>query len=97
VDLTNIGTLFAFVLVSAGVIVLRRIDADRPRPFRVPWVPITPLISIVACVYLMFQLPSLTWIRFAVWLVIGLVLYFAYGYQHSMLRRGKVPVATEHK
>src|SRR4029078_9265252 len=97
VDLTNIATLFAFVLVSAGVVVLRRLAADRPRPFRVPWVPITPLISIVACVYLMFQLPSLTWIRFAVWLVIGLVLYFAYGYQHSMLRRGKVPVATEHK
>ena len=65
VDLTNIGTLFAFVLVSAGVIVLRRTDPDRRRPFRVPWVPITPLISIVACLYLMFQLPGLTWIRFA--------------------------------
>jgi len=97
VDLTNIGTLFAFVLVSAGVIVLRRTDAGRPRPFRVPWVPITPLISIAACLYLMFQLPSLTWIRFAVWLVIGLVLYFAYGYQHSTLRRGRVPLAAEHK
>jgi len=56
VDLTNIGTLFAFVLVSAGVIFLRRIDPERPRPFRVPWVPLTPLISIVACVYLMVQL-----------------------------------------
>ena len=56
-DLTNIGTLFAFVLVSAGVIVLRRTEPDRPRPFRVPWVPVTPLISIVACVYLMWQLP----------------------------------------
>jgi len=95
VDLTNIGTLFAFVLVSAGVIVLRRTDPDRRRPFRVPWVPITPLISIAACLYLMFQLPSLTWIRFAVWLVIGLVLYFAYGYHHSTLRRGRTPVAPE--
>ena len=64
VDLTNIGTLFAFVLVSAGVIVLRRLEPDRLRPFRVPWVPFTPIISIVACLYLMLQLPTLTWIRF---------------------------------
>ena len=87
VDLTNIGTLFAFVLVSAGVILLRRIDPERPRPFRVPWVPLTPLISIVACAYLMLQLPIVTWIRFAIWLVIGLVIYFTYGYTHSTLRR----------
>ena len=87
VDLTNIGTLFAFVLVSAGVIFLRRLEPDRPRPFRVPWVPLTPLISIVACFYLMWQLPTVTWIRFGVWLVIGLVLYFTYGYTHSTLRR----------
>jgi len=87
VDLTNIGTLFAFVLVSAGVIFLRRIEPDRPRPFRVPWVPITPLISIAACFYLMWQLPTVTWIRFVVWLIIGLVLYFTYGYTHSVLRR----------
>ena len=87
VDLTNIGTLFAFVLVSAGVIFLRRIDPQRPRPFRVPWVPLTPLISIVACLYLMWQLPAVTWIRFAIWLVVGLVIYFTYGYQHSTLRR----------
>ena len=87
VDLTNIGTLFAFILVSAGVIFLRRSDPDRRRPFRVPWVPLTPLISIVACFYLMLQLPVVTWIRFGIWLVIGLVLYFAYGYSHSALRR----------
>jgi len=87
VDLTNIGTLFAFVLVSAGVIFLRRSDPNRPRPFRVPWVPLTPLISIVACLYLMLQLPVVTWIRFAIWLVIGLVIYFAYGYRHSKLRQ----------
>lgn len=87
VDLTNIGTLFAFVLVSAGVIFLRRSDPDRRRPFRVPWVPLTPLISIAACLYLMLQLPAITWIRFAIWLAIGLVLYFAYGYRHSALRR----------
>ena len=87
VDLTNIGTLFAFVLVSAGVIFLRRIEPDRPRPFRVPWVPITPLISIVSCAYLMLQLPSVTWLRFAIWLLIGLVIYFTYGLTHSTLRR----------
>lgn len=86
VDLTNIGTLFAFVLVSAGVIFLRHIEPDRPRPFRVPGVPYTPLISIVACAYLMFQLPAVTWIRFAIWLIIGLVFYFFYGYRHSVLR-----------
>ena len=71
VDLTNIGTLFAFVLVSAGVIVLRRVEPDRPRPFRAPWVPFTPIASILACLYLMLQLPLLTWIRFGVWLRIG--------------------------
>jgi len=90
VDLTNIGTLFAFVLVSAGVIVLRRTDPDRPRPFRVPWVPFTPLISIVACFYLMTQLPGITWIRFIIWLAVGLVLYFTYGYSHSTLRNRRV-------
>ena len=88
VDLTNIGTLFAFVLVSAGVIVLRRTEPDRPRPFRVPGVPFTPLISILACLYLMLQLPVVTWIRFGIWLAIGLVFYFLYGYKHSVLRHG---------
>ncbi|MBV6522993.1 MAG: putative amino acid permease YhdG [Gemmatimonadaceae bacterium] len=87
VDLTNIGTLFAFVLVSIGVIFLRRTDPDRPRPFRVPGVPFTPLISVAACLYLMFQLPRVTWIRFGIWLAIGLVFYFVYGYKNSVLRR----------
>jgi APA family basic amino acid/polyamine antiporter len=89
VDLTNIGTLFAFVLVSAGVIFLRRSEPGRTRPFRVPGVPLTPLISIVACFYLMWQLPGITWIRFGVWLLLGLVLYFMYGYRHSVLRLGR--------
>jgi APA family basic amino acid/polyamine antiporter len=89
VDLTNIGTLFAFVLVSAGVIFLRRTEPDRPRPFRVPGVPYTPIISILACFYLMYQLPAITWIRFGIWLAVGLVFYFLYGYRHSVLRTGK--------
>jgi len=86
VDLTNIGTLFAFVLVSAGVIVLRIVEPQRARPFRAPWVPITPIISILACLYLMWQLPGVTWKRFGIWLVVGLVFYFSYGARHSRLR-----------
>jgi len=69
------------------VILLRYQDPSRVRPFRVPWVPFTPLISIVACLYLMIQLPKLTWIRFALWLVLGLAIYFLYGIRHSRLRR----------
>jgi len=85
VDLTNIGTLFAFVLVSVGVIVLRRLEPDRHRPFRVPGVPFTPLISVVACGYLMYQLPGITWKRFGLWLLAGLVIYFTYGMRHSRI------------
>ncbi|HEY0195035.1 MAG TPA: amino acid permease [Kofleriaceae bacterium] len=88
VELTNIGTLFAFVLVAIGVIVLRVREPDRPRPFRVPGSPVTPLLAIVSCVFLMTQLPAITWIRFFVWLAIGIVLYFCYGYRHSKLRAG---------
>jgi basic amino acid/polyamine antiporter, APA family len=85
VDLTNIGTLFAFVLVSAGVILLRRAEPNRQRPFRAPFVPITPIISILACLYLMVQLPKITWIRFGIWLALGLVIYFTYGIRNSRL------------
>jgi APA family basic amino acid/polyamine antiporter len=86
VDLTNIGTLFAFVLVSLGVIVLRYKEPERVRPFRVPFVPWTPLLSIGACLYLMLALPRVTWIRFAIWLVVGMALYWSYGIRHSRLR-----------
>ena len=87
VDLTNIGTLFAFVLVSAGVLVLRKKEPNRVRPFRAPLVPFTPIISMVACVYLMLQLPTLTWIRFGIWLALGLLIYLLYGMGHSRLRK----------
>jgi APA family basic amino acid/polyamine antiporter len=86
-ELTNIGTLFAFILVSAGVIVLRRASPDRVRPFRTPGVPWLPVAGIVFCLALMISLPVLTWIRFIVWLAIGLVIYFLYGYKHSVLRQ----------
>ena len=82
-ELSNIGTLFAFVLVSAGVIVLRKKQPDRPRSFRVPFVPLVPILSIVCCVILMMGLPLLTWIRFFVWLAIGLVVYFTYSQRHA--------------
>jgi APA family basic amino acid/polyamine antiporter len=78
-DLTNIGTLFAFALVSWGVIRLRKTQPDRKRSFRVPLVPFAPLISIALCLVLMMSLPLETWIRFFVWLAIGLAIYFGYG------------------
>ena len=78
VELTNIGTLFAFVLVALGIIILRYREPDRPRKFRVPFVPWTPVIGILACLFLMSGLPKMTWIRFGLWLVAGLVIYFTY-------------------
>jgi APA family basic amino acid/polyamine antiporter len=86
VQLTNIGTLFAFVLVAVGILVLRRTDPGRARPFRTPWVPVVPLLAIVSCSYLMFELPWETWVRFGVWLAIGLVFYLVYGIRHSKVQ-----------
>jgi APA family basic amino acid/polyamine antiporter len=82
-DLANIGTLFAFVLVSMGVIILRRRQPDRPRGFRVPFVPWFPLISIILCGGLMTGLTVITWLRFFGWLIIGLCVYFLYSRKHS--------------
>jgi len=84
-DLANIGTLFAFVLVSAGVMVLRRTQPHRPRAFRVPLGHILPLFSIACCLVLMLGLPLVTWLRFFVWLAIGLVIYFTYSRRRSEL------------
>jgi APA family basic amino acid/polyamine antiporter len=86
VQLTNIGTLFAFVLVAAGIIILRRTNPNQPRPFKTPLVPLVPVLAIVSCAYLMFQLPWETWLRFIIWLAIGLLFYFMYGIRHSELR-----------
>jgi basic amino acid/polyamine antiporter, APA family len=94
-DLTNIGTLFAFVLVCLGVIILRRTDAVRNRPFHVPLVPLFPILGVIMCVALMFSLPLETWIRFFVWLIIGLLIYFFYGFGHSKLGGGTDTGETE--
>ena len=88
-DLTNIGTLFAFVLVCVGVLVLRYTEPDRPRPFRVPFVWPVTLLGAAACLFIMKGLPTSAWERFGIWLVIGLVLYFCYGFRHSKLRKGQ--------
>ena len=87
-DLTNIGTLFAFVLVCIGVLVLRYTDPDRPRPFRVRFVWPVTIVGSILCLYVMRGLPRQAWERFGWWLAIGLVLYFSYGFRHSTLRRG---------
>ncbi len=84
-ELCSIGTLFAFMIVSAGVIVLRRTRPDLPRPFKVPLFPIVPALGVVLCGYLMASLPLATWIRFAVWLVLGLLVYAGYSYRSSKL------------
>jgi APA family basic amino acid/polyamine antiporter len=85
-DLTNIGTLFAFALVSIGVLVLRVTEPDRPRPFRVPFVWPVALLSAAACVFIMAGLPRQAWERFLIWLALGLLIYVFYGYRHSRLR-----------
>jgi len=84
-DLTNIGTLFAFILVSLGVLVLRYKEPDRPRPFKVPLVWPVCTLSAAGCLFIMRGLPEQAWYRFGGWLVIGLVIYFAYGFRHSRL------------
>ena len=96
-DLTNIGTLFAFALVCSGVIVLRKKDPNRPRPFRVPFVPVFPLLGVFLCGALMLSLPIETWLRFFIWLGLGLLIYFLYSVRHSRLRQGIDTGETENE
>jgi basic amino acid/polyamine antiporter, APA family len=86
-QLVNIGTLLAFVLVCAGVLILRKKRPDLDRPFRTPWVPFVPIMGIICCLGLMATLPADTWIRLIVWLLIGFVIYFGYSRKHSVLQQ----------
>jgi APA family basic amino acid/polyamine antiporter len=86
-QLVNIGTLLAFVLVCAGVLILRKKRPDLHRPFRTPWVPFVPVMGIVCCLGLMATLPADTWIRLMVWLAIGFLIYFGYSARHSVLQK----------
>ncbi|MEU8978035.1 amino acid permease [Streptomyces sp. NPDC048309] len=86
-ELVNIGTLFAFVVVAIGVVILRRTRPDLPRSFRTPLVPLVPILSVLASLWLMLNLPAETWLRFAIWMVIGFAVYFLYGRSHSRLGR----------
>src|SRR5438552_19137534 len=83
--LTNIGTLFAFVIVCAAVLIMRRTNPEAERPFRCPLVPVVPILGIGCCLILMFSLPPANWARLAGWLALGLVIYFFYGRHHSLL------------
>ncbi len=91
VDLTNIGTLFAFILVCLGIIILRKRDPDRPRAFRTPFVPVVPILGILGCLYLVRGLPLITAFRFVAWLCVGMVVYFFYGFKRSHLRKATTP------
>lgn len=92
IELTNIGTLFAFVLVCAGILILRAREPNLPRQFRVPFVPVTPLLGIATCLFLMAGLPRTTWIRFGVWLAAGLIIYFIYGFRQSRVAARPVAI-----
>ena len=87
-ELVSIGTLLAFIIVCAGIWILRRRSPDLPRAFVAPWIPFTPIAGIVVSFYMMYSLGTPTWIRLFVWLAIGLVIYFTYSRRHSRVQRG---------
>ncbi|MFD0688794.1 amino acid permease [Actinomadura fibrosa] len=93
-ELVNIGTLFAFLVVSVGVLVLRRTRPDLPRAFRTPLVPLVPVLSVLGCLFVMVNLPVETWLRFLAWMVLGAVIYAVYGHRHSRLRPGQAPAPS---
>ena len=95
IDLTNIGTLFAFVLVCFGIIILRIKEPSRHRTFKVPFNPLIPLLGVASCVFLMTGLPGITWVRFVVWLIVGLLVYFFYSINHSVIHKTR-PAAPSH-
>src|SRR5258708_2303054 len=94
--MVNIGTLLAFVIVSVSILVLRYTNPDQPRPFRTPWVPLVPILGVVANGYMMLRLGMWNWIRLVAWLAIGLIVYFTYSVKHSKvqaLAAGRTPEA----
>ncbi len=84
--MVNIGTLLAFVIVSIAVLVLRRTNPDLPRPFRTPWVPVVPILGVIANGFMMYKLGWVNWARLFIWLVIGLLVYFMYSRHHSRVQ-----------
>jgi APA family basic amino acid/polyamine antiporter len=86
-QMTNIGTLFAFAVVCASVLIMRRTNPDAKRPFRAPFVPLVPILGILSCLMLMFSLPAENWLRLIVWLLLGLVIYFVYSRKRSVMSR----------
>ncbi|MCH5642233.1 amino acid permease [Gordonia sp. ABSL49_1] len=99
-EMVNVGTLFAFIVVAIGVMVLRRTRPDLERGFRVPGGPVIPVLAVIACIWLMLNLSALTWIRFLVWMVLGVAVYFLYSQRHSMVgkrERGEVPPLDDAK
>jgi APA family basic amino acid/polyamine antiporter len=95
-ELVNIGTLLAFVIVCAAVIVMRRIHPEAERPFRAPLVPLVPILGILTCLVLMFSLPAENWLRLLIWLAIGLVIYFSYGRHHSVMAKARGEESPPH-
>jgi basic amino acid/polyamine antiporter, APA family len=85
--MTNIGTLFAFVIVCTAVLIMRRTNPNAERPFRAPFYPVVPILGILLCLLLMFSLPVENWYRLFIWMAIGFVLYFTYSHSHSELRK----------
>jgi APA family basic amino acid/polyamine antiporter len=88
-DMTSIGTLFAFSLVCLGVMILRKKDPDRHRPFKTPFMPVVPILGILVCVTMMLGLGKYNWERLFVWMAIGFIIYFTYGIRNSIVRRAK--------
>src|ERR1043165_1516890 len=95
-EVTSIGTLFAFVIVCGAVIVMRRTNPQAERPFRAPFVPLVPILGILTCLLLMFSLPVANWWRLIIWLLIGFVIYFAYGRRHSVMAEYTMKEVAEH-
>ena len=94
-DMTSIGTLFAFMLVCIGVMILRKSDPNTPRPFRTPWVPFVPILGAIVCLLMMLGLGEFNWLRLIIWMAVGFGVYFTYGVKHSLIRKGVVNLPTD--